>query len=155
MVEAARELGLPCSLTTRGRQAQLNDDPHRWGRFTPEPYDTAGTLAARLSGWYERVWHPWERRAAPIGNPRPTSAPVEPDHHDDASAPPQAERSGKPQAERSGKPQAERSGKPQAERSGEPQAERSGEPQAERSGEPQAEPRGKIEPSLSRGGSRP
>jgi peptidoglycan/xylan/chitin deacetylase (PgdA/CDA1 family) len=53
MLAVAKRLGLTCSLTTLSQRADLRADPHGWGRFTAELFDTAATLSAKVSGWYD------------------------------------------------------------------------------------------------------
>jgi peptidoglycan/xylan/chitin deacetylase (PgdA/CDA1 family) len=55
LVQVAKQLGVSCCVTTRRRRVRSGDDPFRWGRFGVQPIDTAATLAAKLSGWYEAV----------------------------------------------------------------------------------------------------
>lgn len=52
LVEAARESGVTCALTTECDPVDLQSDPFCWGRFNAYDWDTAGTLAAKLQGWY-------------------------------------------------------------------------------------------------------
>lgn len=69
LVEEVRRLGLPTALTTVARCADVTDSPLRWGRFNAYDWDTADTLAAKLTGNYswapeiaERVSHLWQIR---------------------------------------------------------------------------------------------
>jgi peptidoglycan/xylan/chitin deacetylase (PgdA/CDA1 family) len=55
MIEAARELGVACALSTRPERIGPDCDPFHWGRFTASDLDTAATLAAKLNGWYTPV----------------------------------------------------------------------------------------------------
>jgi peptidoglycan/xylan/chitin deacetylase (PgdA/CDA1 family) len=52
---AAEEAGVLCGLTTKARLVRPGDSPYDWGRFAAEECDTAASLAAKLSGWYEVV----------------------------------------------------------------------------------------------------
>ena len=52
LIDAARQSGVTCCLSTRSRRVHDGDDPFTWGRFTVEAADTAAVLAAKLSGWY-------------------------------------------------------------------------------------------------------
>jgi len=52
---AAEEAGLLCALTTEAQLVRPGDRPFDWGRFAPEEHDTAASLAAKLSGWYEAI----------------------------------------------------------------------------------------------------
>lgn len=56
LTAAAREAGVRCALTTRGRLVKPNDSPFAWGRFTVFPWDNSASLAAKLGGWYS--WAP-------------------------------------------------------------------------------------------------
>ncbi len=75
LIEAAREAGVACSLTTEPRIASAAIDPFHWGRFTATARDTGLTLAMKLNGWYSAAriaWHclvRWEKA-------RPTETPV-------------------------------------------------------------------------------
>lgn len=53
MLEATERMGFACGLTAVTERVDLNDTPHGWGRYLVEPFDTAATLAAKLSGWYD------------------------------------------------------------------------------------------------------
>ena len=55
LLEAARAAGVRCALTTEAQLVQPGDDPFDWGRHLASDRDTAATLAAKLSGWYEWV----------------------------------------------------------------------------------------------------
>jgi len=57
----ARNAGLLCSLTTESELVRPNRSPFDWGRFTAEQNDTPATLAAKLSGCYERLRETWQR----------------------------------------------------------------------------------------------
>jgi hypothetical protein len=52
---AVRHVGLRCALTTEPQLVRPSSDPFDWGRFAAEDYDTAGSLAAKLSGWHSRL----------------------------------------------------------------------------------------------------
>lgn len=54
------EHGFRCGLTTASHTNRLSDSPFGWGRFHVFDHDTAGSLAAKLDGWYE--WLPNLRR---------------------------------------------------------------------------------------------
>lgn len=55
MIEAARQTGVECALTTRSECVRAGSDPFGWGRYSADDRDTAATLAAKLSGWYTPV----------------------------------------------------------------------------------------------------
>ena len=50
---AAEKAGVQCALTNEGRLVRPGDSPFVWGRFAAEEHDTAASLAAKLSGWYD------------------------------------------------------------------------------------------------------
>lgn len=52
LVEAARQTGVVCALTTECLPVDLRSDPFQWGRFNAFPWDTGATLSAKLDGWY-------------------------------------------------------------------------------------------------------
>lgn len=52
MMEDARQSGASCALTTEDELADPNKDPFGWGRFNVYQWDSGGTLAAKLHGWY-------------------------------------------------------------------------------------------------------
>lgn len=56
MIEAVRQVGVSCSLTTQGILNEPFRDPYHWGRFNVFPWDTPRTIAGRLGGWYS--WAP-------------------------------------------------------------------------------------------------
>lgn len=56
LVAAARACGADCGLTTGSQLNSLDSDPFTWGRFNAFPWDTEGTLLAKLRGWYS--WAP-------------------------------------------------------------------------------------------------
>jgi peptidoglycan/xylan/chitin deacetylase (PgdA/CDA1 family) len=51
LAQAAREVGVTCSLTSEADIVRTGDSPFDWGRFAVEDHDTAGTLAGKLGGW--------------------------------------------------------------------------------------------------------
>ncbi len=59
LVEAAKEVGVTCGLTTQTECVDLQSDSFQWGRFNVFPWDSAGTLSAKLAGWYG--WAPQKR----------------------------------------------------------------------------------------------
>jgi len=63
LVEAARQTGVLCGLTTQSIPVDPEMDPFFWGRFTGFPWDTGGTLEAKLNGWYS--WAPSLRATVP------------------------------------------------------------------------------------------
>jgi peptidoglycan/xylan/chitin deacetylase (PgdA/CDA1 family) len=50
---AAEKAGVQCALTNEARLVRPGDSPFVWGRFAAEEHDTAASLAAKLSGWYD------------------------------------------------------------------------------------------------------
>ncbi len=58
--QVAREVGLLCSLSTEPELVRPTDEPFNWGRFNAEAYDTPGSLAAKLQGWYEVLRKAWK-----------------------------------------------------------------------------------------------
>ena len=66
LVEAARQLGVTCSLSTRPRRAWPGDDVYEWGRFCVGANDTPAVLAAKLSGWYTAVATAGKTLAGPL-----------------------------------------------------------------------------------------
>ncbi len=52
LMQAARETGVVCGLTTESVLIDLRSDPLQWGRFNVFAWDTSATLAAKLAGWY-------------------------------------------------------------------------------------------------------
>ncbi len=52
LVAIAKESGVCCGLMTRPDCVRPGEDPFCWGRFGVTTADTAGTLAAKLGGWY-------------------------------------------------------------------------------------------------------
>jgi peptidoglycan/xylan/chitin deacetylase (PgdA/CDA1 family) len=61
LAAAARRAGVRCSLTTQEVLAHPQGDPFAWGRFGVAQADSAGTLAARLDGWYSLARGAWRR----------------------------------------------------------------------------------------------
>jgi peptidoglycan/xylan/chitin deacetylase (PgdA/CDA1 family) len=53
---AARVSGAACALTTEATLVDVACDPFGWGRLNVFQWDTAATLAGKLSGWYD--WAP-------------------------------------------------------------------------------------------------
>jgi peptidoglycan/xylan/chitin deacetylase (PgdA/CDA1 family) len=60
MMDIVRNQGLSCGLVTADLLVDPRQSPFGWGRFHVETWDTAATLAAKLSGWYS--WAPNFRR---------------------------------------------------------------------------------------------
>jgi glycosyltransferase involved in cell wall biosynthesis/peptidoglycan/xylan/chitin deacetylase (PgdA/CDA1 family) len=52
LIDAAKRVGVACSLSTRPQRVVEHEDAFQWGRFTVEEDDTPTVLAAKLSGWY-------------------------------------------------------------------------------------------------------
>jgi peptidoglycan/xylan/chitin deacetylase (PgdA/CDA1 family) len=52
LLEAARQTGVACALTTEAELVDPRSNPFGWGRFNAYHWDTAVTLAAKLAGWY-------------------------------------------------------------------------------------------------------
>ena len=55
LAAAAQEAGLACALVSEPRLVREGDTPFAWGRFLTDELDSAASLAAKLSGWYEAV----------------------------------------------------------------------------------------------------
>lgn len=69
MLDVMRELSLSCCLTCEGQLIRAKDDPIFWGRFGADRWDTAGTLSAKLDGWYSELQNTWRRvRGKPFGS---------------------------------------------------------------------------------------
>lgn len=68
MVTIARSSALLCALTVERNLITPQSDPFTWGRFAAEPSDTAGTLAAKLAGWYTPFRDGWRRLLLPRGS---------------------------------------------------------------------------------------
>jgi peptidoglycan/xylan/chitin deacetylase (PgdA/CDA1 family) len=64
---AARQAGLLCSLTTETTLVRPGSDPFSWGRFGIDESDSAGTIAARLDGWYDLARNAWQRMRGRTG----------------------------------------------------------------------------------------
>lgn len=56
LLDAARQTGVCCALTTEAEPVDLASDPFGWPRFNAYEFDTGATLAAKISGWYS--WAP-------------------------------------------------------------------------------------------------
>lgn len=56
LVDAAKAVGVRCSLTTQSTTIRAKQSPFTWGRFNAFPWDSGKTLAAKLNGWYS--WAP-------------------------------------------------------------------------------------------------
>lgn len=54
LVDAARQVGVCCSLSTRARRVVPGEDEFEWGRLWVEQQDTPTMLSAKLS-WYPRI----------------------------------------------------------------------------------------------------
>jgi peptidoglycan/xylan/chitin deacetylase (PgdA/CDA1 family) len=57
MMDAVREAGMTCGLTAFAVMTEPTETPFGWGRFNVESWDTATTLAAKMSGWYGWAQH--------------------------------------------------------------------------------------------------
>ena len=66
LLEAARQTGVACALTTEAELVDPRSDPFGWGRFNAYHWDTATTLAAKLAGWYGWSQRLQERLAAAV-----------------------------------------------------------------------------------------
>jgi len=55
LIQAAREVGVSCGLSSESKLVETASNPFSWGRFMPEAFDSAGTLAAKLNGWHDAV----------------------------------------------------------------------------------------------------
>lgn len=53
LMEAARESGVVCALTTEVALVDPASDPFGWGRINAFCFDTSDTLCGKLSGWYD------------------------------------------------------------------------------------------------------
>ena len=56
LMNAVRDLGLQCGLTTGAHCNVTDSSPFGWGRFHVFEHDTAHSLTSKLDGWYE--WLP-------------------------------------------------------------------------------------------------
>jgi peptidoglycan/xylan/chitin deacetylase (PgdA/CDA1 family) len=54
LVEAAKRLGVACSLSTRARRVSPGDDEYEWGRLWAEENDTPTMLAAKMD-WFSSI----------------------------------------------------------------------------------------------------
>ena len=66
LLEAARQAGVACALTTEAELVDPRSDPFGWGRFNAYQWDSAATLAAKLAGWYGWALRLQERLAGAI-----------------------------------------------------------------------------------------
>jgi peptidoglycan/xylan/chitin deacetylase (PgdA/CDA1 family) len=66
LVEAARQAGVVCSLSTEPVMVHSSSDPFTWGRFTVDNSDTPATIAARLDGWFSLARSLWARLKRPF-----------------------------------------------------------------------------------------
>jgi hypothetical protein len=66
LVEAARQLGVICGLTTRQKSVVPGDDAHQWGRYFAGGGDSAAILAGKLSGWYTALTTSGKSFASPF-----------------------------------------------------------------------------------------
>ena len=57
MLETARDLGIPCALTTVPGLIDLSADPLGLGTLQRRKPRTAATLAGKLGGWYTTLTH--------------------------------------------------------------------------------------------------
>jgi peptidoglycan/xylan/chitin deacetylase (PgdA/CDA1 family) len=67
LATAARQAGMPCSLSTEAALVRRGSDPFTWGRFGIDDSDSAATIAARLDGWYSLARGLWGRLKRPFG----------------------------------------------------------------------------------------
>jgi peptidoglycan/xylan/chitin deacetylase (PgdA/CDA1 family) len=56
LAAVAKTAGLICALTAKKELVKPAMDQFAWGRLTAEHYDTAATLAAKMSGWYGTIY---------------------------------------------------------------------------------------------------
>ncbi len=56
LIEAAKDAGVTCALSTDTVAVESTSDPYAWGRFSPFEWDTGRSLVAKFSGWYR--WAP-------------------------------------------------------------------------------------------------
>jgi len=54
LVEAAKQLGVSCALSTRARRVKPSECEFDWGRIWTESYDTPAMLAAKMC-WYPKI----------------------------------------------------------------------------------------------------
>jgi GT2 family glycosyltransferase/peptidoglycan/xylan/chitin deacetylase (PgdA/CDA1 family) len=60
-IAAARRAGVACALTTASDVIAPQCDPFHWGRFHVFDWDSGGTLAAKMGGWYSWAPRAWGR----------------------------------------------------------------------------------------------
>jgi peptidoglycan/xylan/chitin deacetylase (PgdA/CDA1 family) len=56
LINAARQSGAACALTTEVKLVDVRSDPFGWGRINVFSWDTSATLNGKLTGWYD--WAP-------------------------------------------------------------------------------------------------
>lgn len=61
LAEAVRAAGAICALNTESELILPGSDPFDWGRFTAYDFDSAGTLAAKLNGWFSLMNQTWRK----------------------------------------------------------------------------------------------
>ena len=61
MIEAARETGVKCALTTDSEIIKPGAEPFSWGRFVVDEHDSVASLLLKLNGWYSVLWRLWQR----------------------------------------------------------------------------------------------
>ena len=66
LIEASRDCGVSCCLTTEAAVVRPGQSPFGWGRFAAESFDSAGSLAGKLGGWHTEL-----RRLGRAALPRP------------------------------------------------------------------------------------
>lgn len=74
MAQVVSDVGMSCGLTTESQLVTQQSDRFQWGRLGVAEYDTADSLAAKLSGWYSVARNRWRRWAygeqpASVSNP--------------------------------------------------------------------------------------
>jgi glucosyl-dolichyl phosphate glucuronosyltransferase len=71
VIEAIKKAGSSCALNYRNQTIPAGFTPFFWGRFNVFPWDTAASLAGKLSGWNDWSSMLWERfsRIKPNFNP--------------------------------------------------------------------------------------
>jgi peptidoglycan/xylan/chitin deacetylase (PgdA/CDA1 family) len=77
-----REEAVCCTLTTNAHTNDFASDPMKWGRFEVLPWDTAATLAGKLSGWYDWIFYVRSgigrvRRRRPVIADQPAMSPTQ------------------------------------------------------------------------------
>jgi peptidoglycan/xylan/chitin deacetylase (PgdA/CDA1 family) len=71
MMKVVRDSGFVCALTTFGAPVNPGSSPFGWGRYDVQSWDTGGTLAGKLGGWYhwapqlQRVLMGWNQQRRP------------------------------------------------------------------------------------------